>query len=360
VRRHFTSTMTDDLRPRDWPLSTADLPGSGGEMRSLEDFEVEELPAYLPAGEGEHCFAFVEKRGMTTPQAIERICAALGKRLDVGYAGLKDKAAITRQWISLPGVRPEELRALPLPPELRVLEAACHRNKLRTGHLRGNRFVVTLHGAIADGRARAERVLARLTTDGLPNYYGPQRFGRDGDNAERAARALRGEGRLPGDRFQRRLLVSALQSRLFDELLAERLEAGGAGLRRLVGGEVLQRTDSGGLFVSEEREVDEARLMRGEVVITGPICGPRMPLPKEGSAARALEELVLRRHGVTPDAFAVFGRLARGGRRPFSVAVEQASVEELAPGELRLRFLLPAGSYATVLLREVAKAATRP
>jgi tRNA pseudouridine13 synthase len=351
--------MTDDLRTQDWPLSTADLAGCGGAMRALEDFEVEELPAYLPAGEGEHCFALVEKRGLTTPQAIERICGALGKRLDVGYAGLKDKAAITRQWLSLPGVRPEELTALPLPQELRILEAALHRNKLRTGHLRGNRFVVTLHGAVADGLARAEQALARLSADGLPNYYGHQRFGRDGDNAERAARALRGEGKLPGDRFQRRLLISALQSRLFDEVLAERLAPGGAGLRRLVGGEVLQRTDSGGLFVSEEREVDEARLTRGEVVITGPMCGPRMPWPKEGTAARALEESVVQRHGVTPEAFAVFGRLARGGRRPLAVPVEQASVEELAPGDLRLRFVLPAGSYATVLLREVTKETTR-
>jgi tRNA pseudouridine13 synthase len=347
----------DELQPVDGPLATADLPGVGGAMRDIEDFQVEEIPAYLPCGEGDHCFAFIEKRGLTTPQAIGRICGALGLRAgDVGYAGLKDKAGITRQWISVQGerLRPPDLRALRL-PDVQILEARLHRNKLRTGHLRGNRFTVTLHDVVAGGAERAAAIMARLASDGLPNYYGEQRFGRRGDNAEIGLRALRGEARLPSDRFRHRLVISALQSHLFNAVLAARLEPGGPGLARLLGGEVLQRLDSGGLFVSEDRDTDGARLTRGELVITGPICGPRMVWPKEGSPARALEERELARVGVRPESFAVFGRLARGGRRPLSVRVEQAAMEPLESGALRLRFVLPAGAYASVLLREVSK-----
>ncbi len=337
------------------PRLTADLPGAGGAVRELEDFVVEELPAYLPCGEGEHCLALVEKRGLTTPQAIERICRALGLPPgEAGYAGLKDRAGVTRQWISLQGAAPAALLALQL-PDLRVLEAGLHRNKLRTGHLHGNRFVVTLRGAGEDGLARARAVLERLVAEGLPNYYGEQRFGRQGDNAEQGLRLLRGEA-VTRDRFKRRLFVSALQSLLFNQVLARRL--GDGGLRTLLGGEVLQRTDSGGCFVSEDRATDEARLRAGELVVTGPICGPRMPLPLEGSPARALEEAVFAAHGVSPQSFGALGRLARGGRRPLSVPVGQARVEP-APGgagaDLVLCFELPAGSYATVLLDEVSK-----
>jgi tRNA pseudouridine13 synthase len=350
---------TDGLQVIDGPLATPDLPGAGGAMRDLEDFEVEELPAYLPSGEGEHCYALIEKRGLTTPQAVERICAALGLRASsVGYAGLKDKAGITRQWISVQSdrVRPQDVRALQL-PDVQILDARLHRNKLRTGHLRGNRFAVTLHGVTEDAAERATAIMARLAADGLPNYYGEQRFGRRGDNAELGLRVVRGEVKLAaaGDRFRRRLVLSALQSHLFNAVLAARLAPGGPGLARLLGGEVLQRLDSGGLFVSEDRDTDGARLTRGELVITGPICGPRMVWPKEGSPARALEHRELERVGVRPESFAAFGRLARGGRRPLSVRVEQTEVEDLGDRALRLRFVLPAGAYASVLLREVSK-----
>ncbi len=127
----------------------------------------------------------------------------------------------------------------------------------------------------------------------------------------------------------------------------------------LLGGEVLGRTDSGGLFVSEDRQTDQARLERREVVITGPICGPRMPRPQAGSPAAAREEALIERFGVSPDQFSAFGRLARGGRRPLTVPVAEASAQAVRLEDdraaLQLAFCLPAGSYATVLLREVTK-----
>ena len=237
-----------------------------------------------------------------------------------------------------------------------MLDAGLHGNKLRTGHLRGNRFVITLRGVQPGGLGRARVILERLAAEELPNYFGEQRFGRHGDNAEAGLRLLRGQGRPPRDRMQRRLLVSALQSQLFNEVLARRLRTPGAGLHQLLGGEVLQRTDSEGLFVSEDAAVDGERLARRELRVTGPICGPRMPLPLEGSPARALEESVFAEHEVSKESFARLGRLARGGRRPISVPVAEA---DLGPGEepdsVRLRFLLPPGAYATVLLRELCK-----
>lgn len=348
------SSVSKHIVTVDLPLLTADLPGTGGQLQGPEDFIVEEIPAYLPEGKGEHCFAFIQKQRLTTPQAISKICNAFGlSSAEAGYAGLKDKEGITRQWISLTKVKPEELLTFQ-EPDLQVLQAGWHRNKLRTGHLRGNRFTITLHDTYVDAFPRAQQVLARLTTEGLPNFYGEQRFGRAGDNAQTGLRIVRGEVPWPRDRFKRRLLLSSIQSFLFNQVLARRLE--NHTVHQLLGGEVLQRTDTSGMFVSEDQETDARRLAQGEVVITGPMCGPRMPLPKENSPARQLEEEIFDAHGIMPQSFAAFGRLARGGRRPLTVPVAEASVSNLSDGHgLVLHFALPAGSYATVLLREVTK-----
>ncbi len=159
------------------PLLTADAPGVGGRPVEPEDFVVEEIPAYLPCGTGDHGYARVEKRGLTTRQAVDRLCRALSvPPSSAGYAGLKDKHAVTRQWISLAGVTPDQLLALPATPELRVLEASRHRNKLKTGHLRGNRFTIRLRELAVDGQLahdRASAVLEQLGEIGLPNFYGP-------------------------------------------------------------------------------------------------------------------------------------------------------------------------------------------
>ena len=205
------------------PLLTADLPGTGGQRLGPDDFVVEEIAAYPPSGSGTHCFAWIEKRGLTTRAAIDRMAAALSVRpSDIGYAGLKDKQAVTRQWLSLPDVEPDRASALAW-DDLRVLEASWHGNKLRTGHLRGNRFTVVLHDVRPDAARAARRVIDRITAAGLPNFYGPQRFGMHGDNAARALQMLRGERPLPRDRQRRRLMISSLQSLLFNDVLGDRL-----------------------------------------------------------------------------------------------------------------------------------------
>jgi tRNA pseudouridine13 synthase len=335
----------------DLPLLTADLPGTGGWMVELADFQVEEIPSYAPSGAGEHCLVLIEKRDLTTQEAIRRLCDALGlDARSAGYAGLKDRRGVTRQWVSLHRADPAAVSRVEL-SGLKVLEVGLHQNKLRTGHLRGNRFRVLLRGAQADADAVARRVLERLESEGLPNFFGLQRFGRHGDNAERGLRLLRGQLKVR-DRFQRRLLASALQSQLYNDVLAARLSE--RTHRRLLGGEVLQKVESGGLFVSEELDVDARRLAAGEVVITGPICGPRMMQPCPGSPALAVEERVLADHDISADDFASLGRIARGARRPLTVPVLGATVEPSSDG-LWLGFALPPGAYATVLLREVTK-----
>src|SRR3989339_148783 len=162
---NFPSQLSMPLE--DWPLLTHDLPGSRGTLQELEDFIVEELPAYLPQGEGEHCFAFIEKKNLTTPEAIRRICNQLGiSNTGVGYAGLKDKRGITRQWISFQGISPEKMQTIQH-EDLKVILAKLHRNKLRTGHLKGNRFEVQLRDTTSEALSLAQPSCTKIQQSGL-------------------------------------------------------------------------------------------------------------------------------------------------------------------------------------------------
>src|SRR5215471_1998332 len=223
---------------------------------SPERFVVEEIPAYEPCGAGEHTFLWIEKRGLTTPDAIRRLAELLGvEPRDVGYAGLKDRHAVTRQWVSVP--RADDARAVEIAdPDLRVLRAVRHGNKLRVGHLRGNRFEVVLTGPhnIANANADAELSKLRLRLQalaaaGIPNRFGDQRFGAGGDNAAAGLAILRGTRR-ERDHRRRQLLLSAAQAAVFNRALDLREASGG--LLRVRAGDVLQKVTSGGLFITED------------------------------------------------------------------------------------------------------------
>jgi tRNA pseudouridine13 synthase len=164
------------------PLLTADLPGVGGSLGpDPEDFLVDEIPAYVPSGQGEHVYLRVKKRRMTTRDAALALGRASGvSERDIGYAGMKDKHGVTTQWFSLPRTA-RDVESHALPPELEVIEVSRHGNKLRTGHLRGNRFVLGIVGAPEGGIERARALLGRLATHGFLNAFGAQRFGRDGE-----------------------------------------------------------------------------------------------------------------------------------------------------------------------------------
>lgn len=335
--------------PISLPRRSEALPPVGGVLRSTEeDFRVDELSAYEPSGEGEHTFLRFEKRGMTTPYAISQIARALKLQpRDVGYAGLKDRHAVTTQTVSLPRVDPERVAALDL-PGLRVLSVARHRNKLRAGHLRGNRFelrVRELPGPVDGALDRARRVV-EVVGAGVPNYFGEQRFGRHGDNATRARAWLSGQDPGPRDPQLRRLLVSSLQSELFNAWLARRV--GDGLLDAFVSGDLAARSATGRPWAITAE--DAATLYAsGEASPTGPMFGRAMDRPTAEADAR--EEAVLAEASLDRAFFDRIGPLAEGTRRVARVFAEGLEVD--AEGDaLVFRFTLPPGAYATVVMRE--------
>lgn len=337
------------------PFFTADLRGTGGRIGpDPEDFRVVEIPSYGPAGNGSHCFVKVRKRGITSQEAARRLAEAVGvSGRDVGMAGMKDRRAVADQWMSLPEVAPEALTGLSI-QDVEVLEASAHPHKLRTGHLRGNRFIIRLVDTEPLSAQDLSALVARISSHGMPNRFGAQRFGHQGDNASGGRAILMGEAN-PRDRRTRRLLVSALQSQLFNAYLEARLGWGGStGVPRPSLGEVLKRYPSGGLFVCDDPGRDDERVRMREVVPTGPLFGPRMMRPAPGSASAALEEEVLLGAGLSRELFERSRKLAPGGRRPLVVYPEDLVVEEPGgTGTLRVSVTLPAGVYATVLLLEL-------
>ena len=345
------------------PYATADLPGVGGVLRQTDDdFRVDERLPYAPVGSGDHVYVRIEKRGLSTPRAAELIARALGVNpRDVGWAGMKDRHAVTRQTLSLPPpCTPEAACALQV-PGISVLEAVRHRHKLRTGHVASNHFTLRICAIDGDETvavARAQDILDALArAPGCPNYFGAQRFGKDGDNAD-IGRALVTGAPLPGGMRKPRgrklrLFVSALQSRLFNEYLAGRMRDGQ--FRQVLAGDILQKRISGGSFACEEPAREQARVEAGELVPTGPMFGHKVMRAPEGTAARAREDALLLAHGLTLEAFASVGKLGVGTRRPLAVALSEPSVKTSGVGAIELCFGLPAGAYATAVVREVVK-----
>jgi tRNA pseudouridine13 synthase len=254
--------------------------------------------------------------------------------------------ALTRQWFSVPALEPE--RALDL--ELRgarVLSATRHGHKLRTGQLRANRFAICVREVGADVVERAQRALDEIVRVGFPNRFGSQRFGREGDNATAALALLRGKAPR-GERRAARFLISALQAAVFNEVLAQRPLS----LDRVEVGDLAVVNASGGLFLVEDAERENARAGSFEISATGPIFGTRVREPVGSVADR--EAAVLADFGVPVGAELRLPRgiRARGTRR--ALRSRPADVHVQAEGrDVWLRFALPAGSYATVLLEEV-------
>lgn len=345
-----------DVKP-ELPLVTYGLPPTGGRVRAEpEDFQVDEVPAYEPCGEGEHLFVGVRKRGHTTDAVARALGRTLGlPRGDVTYAGQKDRHAVTTQTFCIPAAAAPALDGFVM-DDVEILWAKRHTNRLRTGHLRANRFRILLRDPDEGGGERAQAIATRLRDRGLPNAFGPQRFGRDGDTARDGLQLLADPQRGPGarDRYRRKLNLSAAQALLYNHYLAER--ARDDLLATLLPGDVAQRVDSGGLFVVEDAAAEQPRLDRHEVTHCGPIFG-RKTFPAADVAARR-EQAVLDAFGLTPEHFAPFGKLANGTRRANLVYLDDLTVSEVEGG-IALAFTLPSGSYATVVLREFLKQEVR-
>jgi tRNA pseudouridine13 synthase len=399
-----------------WPYLTAEVPAVPGTIkRFYEDFVVDEVPLVEPEGRGDHVHFRIEKLGLSTPRAIGDIARALGVPPgSIGAAGLKDARAVTRQTLSVEHVDPARIEALEI-PRIRILSVARHPRKLRTGQLRANRFTIRLRETDPARLDDVRRVLDILARRGVPDYFGPQRFGSRGDTGEvgRAlilgdwqgavdriagspgpadsgaileARTLFAEGRYREaaeawprgyghvarlcramarekgdarralhalDKSMLRFYVQAFQSWLFNDVLARRIDS----IDRLEDGDVALKHDSGVTFLVEDAAAEQPRADRFEISPTGPLFGPKMRAPMGRPAE--IERDVLAAAGVRAEDFPSTGPFrVSGARRPLRFPVEEPSVE---PGEddagpyLEFRFTLPPGAYATALLREICK-----
>ncbi|MFM7150811.1 MAG: tRNA pseudouridine(13) synthase TruD [Gemmataceae bacterium] len=330
-------------------LMTKDLPGLSGRIKvHPEDFEVEEIPAYPPCGTGDHLFLWVEKRGMGAEFFHRRIAHCLEIPVgDVGVAGLKDRHAVTRQMVSVPASC--EARIPHLEAEgIRVLNSQRHQNKLKTGHLRGNRFNILIREVDPNSLSSLNSLVERLRSKGIPNFYGAQRFGRDGETLDLGLDLLRGGRGKRTNPFLRRLALSSIQSALFNHYIVQRFQDGK--MFTVLAGDVMMKWPNGGMFVARDLAVEQARLDMREIIPGGPIFGPKM-FPAEGEALLR-ECQLLQLHELQLESFAGQGKLMAGTRRYTVVYVDnlEARVEEHG---VRVRFDLPSGCYATILLGEL-------
>ena len=331
----------------EWPTLLTP-PSIQGVFRSTpEDFQVEEIPAYPPSGEGSHLMLLLEKRERNTEDVAREIARQLGcRREDLGYAGLKDRHAVTRQWMSVPAVCAPRLETFSM-DGVQILDKGFHRNKLKTGHLRGNRFRIRLRELTPHDPLQLKERLDRLSAQGVPNYFGAQRFGMAGNNAEQGKALMQGKGRPPQPRILR-LLLSAVQSELFNDVLAARIRQGL--FLQAIQGDLMAKEESGGIFLCAEPGVDQSRLEAKEIHPTGPLFGPQMKQP-EGEILQ-MERQILTASGLDDASFQRYSRLTAGTRRPLRLLLGDPQLESAEDGVI-LAFSLPAGGYATCVLREL-------
>ncbi len=333
------------------PFITAVLPGCGGHIKAEPGhFVVEEVPLYAAAGEGPHLYVCLTREGWTTRQVVEALARLLDlPAQDIGYAGLKDRHARCTQVFSLPGLDPAVVQRIEDALPFQVVWVKHHRNKLKPGHLLGNRFRITvsdLDVPAAEVTARAGQVAAALAEHGLPNFFGPQRFGHEGANVARGHEVL--AGGWVRDKWLRRLVISAYQSYLFNCYLERRLAVGW--FDHLVAGDVAKKTDTGGMFDVQDAAAEQPRYARGEITFTGPMYGTKMWAAS--ATAGELEASILAETGLTLQNFAQ--ARVEGTRRPGRLLLPAIDYAVDDHG-LHLAFFLPKGSYATVVIREFTK-----
>ena len=273
----------------------------------VDAFQVDEIPLYEPCGDGPHWYVRVRKRGVGARALVEAVADAAGVRdRDIGMAGMKDRDAVTTQWLSVPvdgSVAPERW---PLPDGIDVVDVSRHTNKLRTGHLAGNRFRLTLEGVDEASLATMEPALESLRTRGFANAYGGQRFGREGRGLVRALSVLGARGKRSGRgaRFGDRLHVSIVQAAIFNRYLELRRTLG---FDRLIDGEFVRLQGSRSGFRVDDVAAEQARLDDGDLVLTGPLPGPKLRPDSRGPALR-LERAALWSLGVGPRLQARLGK----------------------------------------------------
>ncbi len=320
-----------------------------GELRaSAEDFQVRELPLLEPDGAGEHTWLWIRKRNENTDHVAGLLSRHAGVHpRDISYAGLKDRNAVTEQWFSvhLPGRAEPDWAALDC-ATVTVLRHARHSRKLQRGALRGNSFCITVR-AVSGDLSRLQSLLERVRDSGVPNYFGMQRFGIAGSNLQTAAQLFRNP-RMKLSRNRRSLALSAARSLLFNAVLSRRVSDGS--WDRALPGDAMQLAGSHSFFIAEPADAGIAqRVAEQDIHPTGPLFG-KGDSPVQG-ACRELEAAVLSDYADFMAGLAAAG--LRQERRALRLPVAGLCWQWPQPGVLVLEFSLPAGCYATSVLREL-------
>ena len=310
-----------------------------------EDFLVQEWLGWEADGDGDHLLLKVRKRGANTLWVAKQLArlAKLDPR-DVGFAGLKDRDAVAEQSFTVPARSAIGEAWVGVADEgFEVVAAARHRRKLKRGALKGNDFTITLRAFGGDPTALEARLRA-IAEAGVPNYFGPQRFGRDGANL-RTALAWFSDGVAPVDRWQRGFALSAARAAIFNAVVARRV--GDGTWNRLLPGEVVNLDGSGSVFVAEVVDAAlEERCAQLDIHPTGPMWGGR----ESPRAAPALEAEVVARHDVLAQGLSKAG--LEYERRALRIRVDR--LEWTIDGEVvQLRFRLRRGAFATAVLHEL-------
>ena len=333
----------------DLPAISPNSLGTEGVIRTeVSDFQVTELPAYEPEGKGSHAYAKIEKQNLTTHDIVNFLVSLDVPEKSIGVAGLKDKRAIATQWISLPKKHEEAFKKLDDFEGVRVLTTSLHKNRLGLGHLFGNSFNIHIRNPKAGALEKAKVILDYLQTKGVPNYFGPQRFGNFGSNAIDGYKLLKDE-EVPGGYRLKRFFISALQSFIFNHLLKIRMERGL--YDKLLLGDWAKKHDTGGIFVvTDLKEIPRAAAL--EISATLPLYGKKVRL--SDSQAGNFEREVLETFGFKWLDFAKNPLSLRGSRRITRIIPWESSITPSEDGYW-LAFSLPKGAFATSVLREIMK-----
>ncbi|MCP4696392.1 MAG: tRNA pseudouridine(13) synthase TruD [Gammaproteobacteria bacterium] len=313
-----------------------------------EDFQVDEELGFSPDGKGEHVMLRVRKRNTNT-EWVARLLAKLSnvRMVDVGYAGLKDRRAVTTQWFSVKLGKQAEPDWLEFADaDVQVLLTGRHSRKIRRGALRGNRFAIILRDLRGD-LSELSGKLEQVKKHGIPNYFGEQRFGRTGENVERAAALFTGALEVRS-RHKRGLYLSAARSLLFNCVLSRRV--GDLTWNKALPGDVMLLAGSQSVFALDKADEEiEKRIALGDIHPTGPMWGRGEPM--SGFEPRTLEMQMAETYPVLAKGLEQAG--LKQARRSLRLSIENLEWEFLASDTLRLDFFLPAGAYASSVLREL-------
>lgn len=350
-----------------------------------EDFQVDEIPLYAPSGEGEHLFLGIRKTNISHEEMVLRLAKAFGvSKREIGTAGRKDRVALTSQVVSihLPG---RIMECPMLSDGLEVLWQSQHDNKLRIGHLIGNLFDIRLREIDPMKVTQLRAKIESIQNEGMPNAYGPQRFGNQHNNHLLGLAYLKGdwggmltllecdshfvhlkERKSPKDickGFKKQMLVlwvQAFQSFLFNECLEARIANETWNVCQC-GDLIWSHVGKGSSFLLTEEELQtgdiQERQQKQLISPTGPMWGTKMRMP-EGETAD-LEKKLLESHGITQSNFEAVKKFAKGSRRPLRVPVQRLSLSGGVDEHgdfIRVQMEMPAGSYATVLINQLLSA----